>query len=424
MMEIFVVGLSHHSAPLRVREKLSRGMSNEQEVLGELLRIPGMSEATLISTCNRVEIYGASEQSEQVVASVQQLLSDRSDEPLEPYLYKHLGRQGVRHVFRVTASLDSMVVGEPQILGQVKQAMLQGQQHGALSTVLGRCFETALSVAKKVRADTQIASGAVSVSSVACDLAAKIFGDLAARRVLLLGAGKMSEQAAKKLMAEGADLWVMNRSPERGQNLAKAIGGHFVSFDQMTEQLSEADVVITSTAAQQAIVTVDQMKPVQKARKHRPLFFIDIAVPRNVETEVGRLDGIYVYDLDDLKQVSEDNLKSRRKEAHAAEAMLDEYVEGFEQWRNSLELTPTIVALREQTQQTIEKELMRFVQSLDLVVKPDEKDIHRFAESMVNKVLHQPLTGLKEATKQSGSQQILALVRRLFALDRTEKESK
>lgn len=304
-----------------------------------------------------------------------------------------------------------MVVGEPQILGQVKTAMASAQAAGALQTVLGRCFQFALQAAKQVRAQTSIAAGTVSVSSVAVDLASKIFGELTQRQVLLVGAGKMGESAAKKLTARGAELYIVNRNPDRGLVLAQRFRGTFAPYEHLQEKLAQVDIVITSTASDHPIIDADMITQVVKLRRHRPLFFIDIAVPRNVDPNVSKSDGVYVYDLDDLQRLSEENMKARHTEISVAEKLLQQHVENFEAWRRSLALTPTITALRKQVYTIVHDEMLRLGKGME------SSQVERWSDSIVNKLLNRPLQELKSGTETGDAEHEAALVRRLFGLN-------
>ncbi|MGB5681430.1 MAG: glutamyl-tRNA reductase, partial [Polyangiales bacterium] len=328
MRDFVVVGLSHRTAPVEVRERLAVAPTDLQRELREIATDSGLEEVVLISTCNRVELYATSANPLEAARDAKQTLTKRlGDAAGEGVLYQERGIDAVRHVFRVASSLDSLVVGEPQILGQVKDAFDAAKEAGTIGTLLGRCFTQAFATAKRVRNETGIAEGTVSVSSIACELAKKIFGNLEGRQTLLLGAGEMGESAARSLRQTGTNLHIINRSEERAQMLAIACDGRAVPYERLATELSDADVVIASTASPQFILTPQLMKSVVRTRRHRPLFIIDIAVPRDVDPRVGNMDNVFVYDVDDLQQVAEENLAVRAREAALAERIIEDEVE-------------------------------------------------------------------------------------------------
>ena len=415
--EFFVVGVSHHTADLEKRERLAVPAQALQDELALVKGEAGLREAVIVSTCNRVEYYAVSDDVRQSAPLVIGRLMDRGKVEDTAIIYRHTGGDAIRHLFRVSASLDSMVVGEPQILGQMKDAFRLSEQAGHVGSLTDRCFTRSFGVAKRVRTETRIAAGSVSVSSVACDLAQKIFGRLHGRKVLLVGAGEMGESAAKSLSASGTILRVLNRSPERAQALALQCGGESRSWDSLTSELTTADVVITSTGSTDFIVTRDLMRGVVKARRQRPLFFIDISVPRNVDPEVAKMGNVFLYDVDDLQQVAAVNLAARKGACDAAEVLVTDEVRAFERWRRSLVVKPTIVALREQVREVIHGELDRTRPRLGALEPPQEKLLSTMADAMVNKLLHGPIRELKEEAAQDENSALVDLVRRLFGLD-------
>ncbi len=414
--ELLVIGLSHHTAPLAVRERLSVATERTGEEIQRLLATGALTESVVLSTCNRVEAYAAARDPVAAAKLLRDYLQQRTDDDVAGYLYERLGTEAVRHTFRVASSLDSMVVGEPQILGQMKCAFAMSEAAGGVGMLLGRCFHRAFAVAKRVRTETGIASGTVSVSSIAIELACKIFGNLRGRRALLVGAGKMSEAAARTLAKQGVRLFVVNRSPERAEELARACGGEARGYEQLASELVASDVVITSTASPRFVITADLMHDVTRARRHRPLFLIDIAVPRDVDPRVGDLGSVFLYDLDDLQQVANENLATRRREAHAAEQIVAAEIEQFERWRGSLGLTPTVVALRERVRDALRGELERTLPRLNSLGEAELKSLEKMIDAMVNKVLHQPLTELKRGSETPEGAMLIDAARRLFAL--------
>jgi glutamyl-tRNA reductase len=415
--ELIMVGLSHHTAPLEVREKLAIAGEELTQVL-RALRQRGLEEAMLISTCNRVEMYASAESPSTAVRAVREYFSERvGGQDISTHIYEHTGAAVARHAFRVAASLDSLVVGEPQILGQVKDAFTVASDASTVGTLLGRCMTRAFAVAKRVRSETGIAAGAVSVSTIACDLAKSIFGELTGRRVVLVGAGEMSEGAAKALAQQGTMLSVVNRNQERARNVAESCGGEAREWDQLAAELVSADVVITSTASPRYVITRELMQGVIKARRHRPLFLIDIAVPRDVDPRVESMDNVFLYDVDDLQQVASQAMAARRREADQAEKIVEEEVLAFEQWQRSLGLTPTLVALRERVRGVVTAELERTLPRLKSVTASEKKSLEIMCEAIVNKLLHTPMTELKKSREEPDGDQLVTSVRKLFALD-------
>lgn len=425
MRDFVLVGLSHRTAPVEIRERLSIRPGCLQEELRKLAAHGRFDEALLISTCNRVELYATSANPAEALRNATEALAGRlSGSDADDALYQERGVDVVRHVFRVASSLDSLIVGEPQILGQVKEAFDSARHAGTIGTLLGRCFTQAFATAKRVRNETGIAEGTVSVSSIACELAKKIFGNLEGRRTLLLGAGEMGEAAARSLRQTGTKLHVVNRSEERARALAKSCGGRAVPYERLSMELADADVLITSTASPKFILTPELMKGVARTRRHRPLFIIDIAVPRNVDPRIGNMDNVFVYDVDDLQQVAEENLAVRAREAAQAEQIVEQEVESFLSWRRSLELAPTIVALRKRFGQIADEELRRALSRLDGFSPSDRAALEAMSRSMVNKLLHQPMTQLKAGAGEADGALLVDTVRRLFALSEEESAVK
>ncbi|MGB8332437.1 MAG: glutamyl-tRNA reductase [Polyangiales bacterium] len=417
MRDFVVVGLSHRTAPVEIRERLAVAPDRLEQELRELAAHGRFDEALLISTCNRVELYATSTNPAEAAQVAKEALARRlPDMAADTVLYQERGVDVVRHVFRVASSLDSLVVGEPQILGQVKEAYDAAKGAGTISTLLGRCFTQAFATAKRVRNETGIAEGTVSVSSIACELAKKIFGNLEGRRTLLLGAGEMGESAARSLRQTGTNLHVVNRSEDKAQALAEACGGRAVPYERLAMELVDADVVIASTASPKFILTPELMKGVVRSRRHRPLFIIDIAVPRDVDPRVGNMDNVFVYDVDDLHQVAEENLAVRAREAAQAERIVEEEVASFLAWRRSLELAPTIVALRQRFGQIADEELQRTLSRLEGITQSDRAVLEAMGRSLVNKLLHQPMTQLKAGAGEPDGALLIDAVRRLFAI--------
>ncbi len=415
---IVVVGLSHQTAPLAVREALAFPEEEMAEALERLREESGLTEAMILSTCNRVEIYGRAPES--VVGPVAEFLArfhDRRLEELESHLYRLEGEAAVRHAFRVAASLDSMVLGEPQILGQVKRAYEAAEAAGALGSVLTTLRNRSFAAAKRARTETAIGRNAVSVSHVAVELARKIFGDLSERSVLLVGAGKMSEVAARQMVRDGARAAVLGgRTLERAEQLAAALGGRAAPLDALRSEMSRVDVVISGTGAPGLVVRREDVEAAQAARRHRPLFLIDIAVPRDVEPEAGKVKGVFLYDLDDLRSVAEANLRERRKEAAAAQAILDHEIRAFLQWRESLDVVPLLVELRSRADEIRQAEVDKARRRLGPLTPEQEKALDAMTSGIVNKLLHPPTVELKRMAASRHHTEYVGLIRKLFGL--------
>jgi glutamyl-tRNA reductase len=414
---IVVVGLNHETAPLAVREALAFPKERLAEALGRAREEAGLGEAMILSTCNRVEVYGRSVQpAADAVAAFLARFHARQEQEIAPHLYRLEGEAAVRHAFRVAASLDSMVLGEPQILGQVKDAYEAAEQAGALGSVLNALRNRSIAAAKRARTETAIGHNAVSVSHVAVELARKIFGDLRERSVLLVGAGKMSEVAARQMVRGGARATVLGgRSLERAEQLAAALGGRAAPLESLRSELANADVVISGTGAPGIVVQRDDVEAAQAARRGRPLFLIDIAVPRDIAPEAASVAGVFLYDLDDVKNVAEANLRERKKEAAAAEAILDHEVREFLEWRRSLEVVPLLVELRRRADEIRKAELEKARRRLGPLSAEQESAIEAATTAIVNKLLHGPTVHLKQLAG-NGQAEHVGLIRKLFGL--------
>ncbi len=425
---IVVVGLSHRTAPVDVREKLAAGADALPAVLARLAARPELAEVLFLSTCNRVEVFALAPPSageegiEAALRSIREELARhggaRSGDELAQYLYEKRGEAAVEHVFRVAASLDSMVLGEPQILGQVKEAYEIAVAAGALKGTLARCVTRAFAVAKRVRTETAVGAGTVSISSVAVDLAGRIFGGLADHAVLLLGAGEMAEAAARSLGEGARALRICNRSFERAAALAGEMHAAAVPWEGLDAELVHADVVVTSTASKTCVVTRDMVRRAMKLRKGRTLFFIDIAVPRNVEPSVHKIDNVYVFNVDDLEQEVARGLQARQSERGAADRIVAEELAGFLAWTRGLEVQPTVVAMRAKARAVFLSELERSLAGrLKHRVDGDRAALAQMVESAIGKLLHAPTTRLKErAAEGEDARELAAAMRFLFDL--------
>ncbi len=421
-MALFVAGLSHKNAPVALREQLAVEEDKLRELLRDIQADSVLPEVVVLSTCNRVEVYGVAEApGEARAVAFRHLCRHRGVDlaALEPLLYTHLDGDAVRHAFRVAASLDSMMVGEPQILGQVKDAFALAQACETVGPQLHTLFSQAFSVAKRVRTETEIARHAVSVSFAAVELAKKIFAGLGGRAVLLVGAGKMSELAAKHLVEQGAfPIYVTNRTWARAQDLARALSGTAVPWDELPTALGSVDIVVTSTGAAEPVVTRAAVTRAMQGRRGRPLFFIDIAVPRDVEPGVDGLDDVYRYDIDDLKQVVDANLRERAREAQRAEGLVEREVGKFLTRQGDVEVVPTIVSLRARLEEIRLGEVRRALARLPDATPETRAALDALSTSIVNKILHAPITKLRESSRAGAGRSWLELVHELFGLGR------
>ena len=415
---IVVVGLSHQTAPLAVREALAFPKDRLGEALERAREEAGLAEAMILSTCNRVEIYGrAPEPVAPLVAQFLARFHDRRPEELASHLYQLEGDAAVRHAFRVAASLESMVLGESQIFGQVKQAYEAAEEAGALGSVLNALRNRSFAAAKRARSETAIGRNAVSVSHVAVELARKIFGELRDRSVLLVGAGKMSELAARQMVRDGARAAVLGgRTLERAEQLAAALGGRAAPLEALRSEMERVDVVISGTGAPGLVVRREDVEAAQAARRLRPLFLIDIAVPRDIEPAVREVKGVFLYDLDDLRSVADANLRERRKEAASAEAILEQEIRAFLEWRQSLDVVPLLVELRGRADEIRRAEVEKARRRLGTLTPEQEKALDAVTSGIVNKLLHSPTVELKRMASNRHHTEHVGLIRKLFGL--------
>ncbi len=424
-----VVGLSHHTAPIEVRERAALSNDAVAEILCHLREQSEVGEAFIVSTCNRVEIVAAPREStdnpallEHAVRTVEAALVQRAP-VVRDHLYRRTGADAVRHLFRVASSLDSLVLGEPQILGQVKSAFDVARKQGTIGAHLHRAMTHALRAAKRVRSETTVGAGQVSVPSVSVDLARQIFGELRGHKAALLGSGQMGEAAAKLLVGEGAALQVVGRNQSRVSELAAQLGATGVPFDKLPDVLADVDVVVTTTSAAHYVVTYDAIKAAKKKRRGRSLFLIDLAVPRDVDPRVDGLDGVFLYNVDDLAQIVAQTLSSRQKEASRAEQIVEEEARTFERGLSALQVTPVVVALRRRVETTLQAELERTLRTrLKHLNESDREALNRMVEAAVNKLLHAPTRRLRQlAIDDERSYELetsVALVSDLFELEK------
>lgn len=416
-MSFFVLGLHHKDCPVEIREKLHFGPRHTAATLELSKKEPGLSEFLILSTCNRVEFYGYTENDSLPEKAILKLIDESHG--LDPalfqfYLFRHEGKEAVRHLFRVAAGLDSLVVGENEILGQLKEAFRMASDARSVHSLMVRLLEKALKVGKDVRTETKINEGAVSIPSVAVELAEKIFGKLSGEKIMVLGTGEMSELTLKNLRSAGAQaLYVASRNSQRGQEVAAEFGSQWINMEQWENCLVQVDILIAATSAPHPIVHAEQIKKIMSERKHRPLFLIDIAVPRDVEASVNAIDGVYLYNVDDLKGVSAANLRLRRKEIQAAENLVEKAVLDFQGWLEQLKARPTIETFENFLDEILDKELSRFPEQGPEVEEKRLEIRHRIRA----KLLHRPLEKIKEASQNGGVHRYLEALHSLFKLD-------
>ena len=419
-MKFSITGVNHKSAPVEVRERLAFDEHAIGEALQELKRRPGFDEGMILSTCNRVEIAVTCDDSLAEVNAVDQFIADTRHVDrgwVVPYLYRYQDRDAIRHLFRVASSLDSMVVGEPQILGQLKSAYALAKQHGSVNGFLDTLVTRAFSVAKRVRSETEIGANAVSVSYTAVELAREIFGSLKDKKVMVVGAGKMSEAAARHLHRSGvSQIFVTNRTRERAEEMAKLFDGKIVDYTAFVGFLPEVDIVIASSGAPHYILTKNDMRKVIEARRNKPMFLIDIAVPRNIEPTANKLDNVFLYDIDDLQKVVDSNVKDRMKEAAEAETIIAEEVDRMVTRLQSREVVPTIVSLQEQLESMRVNEVARMRKKFGALSPEQEEALEALTRSIINKIAHGPITELRKQASAPEGRYFVTTIRKVFRL--------
>jgi glutamyl-tRNA reductase len=422
-MNIVLLGLNHKTAPIELRERLAIGPLQLEDATRSLMQAPGILEGMILSTCNRVELLTSQEPNAPDLLEFVGSYFDIEPKVLTPHMYEYRQENAVRHLFRVACSLDSMVIGEPQILGQVKSSYLAARSAGAIRGHLDKVLQRAFVVAKRVRSETQIGSSSVSIASVAVELARKIFGSLEGKKVLLVGAGKMSEQAARHLLAQGAGaVLVANRTHERAAQLAQRFGGRAIQFDDLYAHADQADIIITSTGSPRPVFRREHAQHFLQQRRGRPMFFIDIAVPRDVDPEVNKLDGIFLYDIDDLQSVAGSHLKERGKEAELAEAMILAEVDKYQRRLHSLNVAPEIVRFQQSAEQIRQGELRRLASRLQSLSPEQQAAVEALTRGLVNKFLHQPVQAIKAAASEGNSAAVDAL-RDAFGVSASEESA-
>ena len=409
-MTLALIGINHKTAPIELRERIAISREDLPETTRALAAVPGVAECMIVSTCNRVEIVAALEGQTADLPGFLHRQFGLDPALLAPHIYQHHDQDAVRHLFRVAASLDSMVVGEPQILGQVKEAFTVARASGTVGAHLEHLLQSAFAAAKRVRTETEIGSNSVSIASVAVELARKIFGSLNGRTVFLVGAGKMSELAARHLVQQGAGaILVTNRTQERARQLAEPFKGRVIPFEQLYEAASEADIVISSTGAPHPIFRREHCQAFMHRRRNRPMFFIDIAVPRDVDPAVNQLEGIFVYDIDDLQAVAASHMAERSRQAGDAEALIAAEVARFHERQRTVNVAPVIVALQHQAEEIRQTELRRMHAKLGTLSAEQAAAVEALTRGIVNKFLHPHMQALKQAARENDSARVEAL---------------
>lgn len=420
-MNIVVVGLSHKTAPVEIREKVSFPSEKMPDYLHDLIDRKGVTEGVILSTCNRVEVIAITSHIQDGIEELKTFIAESngiSRDRLANHLYSHTSEDAIKHLFRVASSLDSMVVGEPQILGQMKDAYQYALEHNVTGIILNKLFSKAFSVAKRVRTETNIASSAVSISYAAVELAKKIFGTLEDKRVMLIGAGEMCELAARHFINSGIkEILVTNRTHSRAEKLAREFDGRALLFENVYLDLDEVDIILSSTGSPLPIINARQVSEALHKRRNRPMFFIDIAVPRDIDPDINKLDNAYLYDIDDLQGVVESNKKEREKEAAAAEKIIEAEIGQFHAWLKTLDVTPTIISLREKFNKVRALEMEKLLGKLNGLSENDRKAIESATAAMINKILHMPVSNLKKMSDTAEGDLYVDSARKLFDLD-------
>ncbi len=421
--QIIIVGLNHDTAPVEVRERVIFSSSVLEESLKRLHSLPSIKEGVILSTCNRVEVVATALNEQKGLEEIERFLvegqSAKDLTVLDDHLYRYSGNTAVRHLFRVASSLDSMVVGEPQILGQLKDYYDVAHKAGTVGTMLHRLFHHSFSVAKRVRTETGIASRAVSISSVAVDLAKRIFDRLEDKAVMLIGAGKMGGLVARHLQSNGvSSLMVTNRTFERAVEVAGQFHGSPIRFEDFPRYLKMADLVIGCTGSPEVLLRPETVEGVLKERKQKAMFFIDLGERRNIDPKINDIDNVYLYDIDDLETVAKENLKERTGEVHKAEEIVDGEIERYLHWLDSLDQVPTIVALRRRVEEIRQRELERSLStSLKGLSDQERQAVEDMTSAMINKILHAPTTRLKKTPGSPDEELYVGALKMLFDLE-------
>jgi glutamyl-tRNA reductase len=409
-MSLLALGINHQTAPVEIREKITFAPEQMDQALQQATALKGVNEAVIVSTCNRTELYcEVADQYEDSITSWLSEFHQLENGKLKPYLYEYRDQDATRHLFRVASGLDSLVLGEPQILGQLKTAFEKANGNQSVKTVLGRLFQHGFTVAKKVRTDTEIGSNPVSVAFAAVSLSKQIFGDLSSLSALMIGAGETIELAARHLKGQGIGyITIANRTLERAQNLADELGATAISIGEIPEQLVKSDIVISSTASQLPILGKGATETALKARKHRPIFMVDLAVPRDIESQVGELDDVYLYTVDDLKEVIDENRRSREEAANEAMDIIQVEVQHFNHWIKTHQSADEIRLLRNQSER-IRLECLKKAQQMLEQKEDPARVLETLASNLTNKLMHGPTVQMRKALKEDNAELVQLL---------------
>lgn len=422
MLKIVVVGLSYKTSPVELREKFSFSKTSLLPSTEHLLENDHLHECCIISTCNRVEIYAVTDDEDICENDIFEFLCEYSNLPVDSFkqnLYSLRGSDAVRHIFRVASGMESMVIGEPQILGQVKEHYKTAFENQKTGLILNRLFNKTFFIAKKIRTETSIASQAISVSYLAVELAKRIFEDLNKRSVMLVGTGDMSELAAKHLISSGIkDLYITSRNINNAISLAERLNGNAFKIEELFYYLNKVDILITATGSSDYIIKADHIKESLKLRKNEPMFFIDIAVPRDIDPKINSISGVYLYDIDDLKGVSEENLKFRKQSINEAEQLVANAESNFTKWMQSLKVFPTIVDLKNRFEKIKEEELEKTLRKLEGLDPKQQETVEKLASSLIGKLLHKPITNLKKESSTYNGVLYTEILKSLYELEK------
>ena len=418
-MEIFATGLNYKTAPVEIREKLAITEDMYPDILSKINQIPTIYESCILSTCNRVEIYGITDDIQTSYNEVLKIFSSYSGikvDELKKYVFLYTDKEAIKHIFSVSSSIDSMVIGEPQIVCQFKDAFTRSREQKTVKHIMTRLFDKAMNVSKKIRTSTGISRRAVSISYAAIELAKKIFGDLSDKNVLLLGAGEMAELAARHLASSGVKhIFVSNRTFEKAVQLADEFGGSAIRFNKLFEFLPEADIIIVSTGAKEPILRKEHFKSIEKQRHGKPVFIIDISVPRNVADDVNELENVFLYNIDDLKTVVDKNLEERKIAAESAKLLIEEEVAKFDRWLKQLKVNPVISKVRNYADEIREAQLERLFRDMPYLNEKERENIDLAVRAIINKLLHRPTMYIKDKAAKENSELYIEVFEDMFS---------